>query len=540
MGTRLWLCGVVTATVAMLLVADAQGLGAAPEAHYLRIADGTGDIPTLNPHLYSTTTIGFLSELTMAYLTRWDAKNQPYPELATAIPTRENGGISSDGHTITYRLRRGVRWSDGAPFNADDVVFTANVVKNPANNETDPDAFNNIATIAEPDKYTVIFHLKKPDALFLPAFFGTAGGDVCILPRHLLKSYPNINNVPYDALPVGVGPFRYTAWKRSDSVELEANPYYWRGVPRLRRISYKLIGSRDTLLTLMQTGDIDLWPEVPPAYIDQVRAIDKLTTTVQPAPFYSHLDFNVQRPLVSDIRVRKAIRYALDRSMLISKVAHGHAILQESVVSPAVSIAPKDIPIVPFAPDKARALLDQAGWKVGPDGIRLKNGTRLSLSFPFYTGSAATDTQVEVIRSLLKDVGIEINTRKSAPAKFFAPAADGGVVYGKDWDTTFFTAQNGPGGDISNLFACDQMPPNGQNVLRFCNRELDSLFDQFATSYSLARRKELLRREVSLVIQQVPTIVLSVPEYGFSYNRKLTGFHPGLQTPFDQMMNVDI
>jgi peptide/nickel transport system substrate-binding protein len=531
------------ALLAAALFASSPAAGearGAAKTHYLRIADGTGDISTLNPHLDSTATLGFLSELTMAYLVRWGANNQPYPELATALPTRENGGISADGLTITYHLRRGVRWSDGAPFNADDVVFTTNAAKNPKNNEIDADAFAEVEHVDAPDPYTVIYHLKAPNALFLPAFFGSAGGDVCILPKHLLARYPTFNAAPYNALPVGIGPFRYIAWKRSDSVELEANPYYWRGAPRLQHISYKLINSRDTALTLLQTGEIDLWAQVPPAYIDHVEAIDNVTTIAQPAAYYSHADFNVQRPLVRDIRVREAIRYALDRPMLIRTVSHGHALLQESVVSPAVAIAPNDIPLVPFDPQKARALLEQAGWKVGPDGIRMNNGTRLSLFLPFYTGSAATDTQVEVMRSLLKDVGIEIDTRKSAPAKFFAPAAEGGVLYGSDWDMTFFSAQNGPGGDISSLFACDQMPPTGQNVLRFCDKALDALFVQFTTSYSVEVRKALLRQEVMLIVKEVPTIVLSVPEYGFSYNKTVTGFHPGLQTPFDQMMNVDI
>jgi peptide/nickel transport system substrate-binding protein len=261
---------------------------------------------------------------------------------------------------------------------------------------------------------------------------------------------------------------------------------------------------------------------------------------VQPAAYYAHADFNVSRPLLRDIRVREAIRYALNRPLLATKVSHGYMLLQESVVSPAVAVAPSDIPTVLYDPVKARLLLDQAGWKLGRDGIRVKDGKRLSLSFPYYTGSAATDTEVEVMRAQLRAVGIKINTHKLAPAKFFAPMSDGGILYSGRWDMTFFNAQNGPDGDISSLFGCDQMPPNGQNVLRFCNKKLDALFNQFTASYSISTRRALLKKEVELIVSQVPTIVLGIPEYGFSFNRKVTGFHPGLTTPFDQMMNVDI
>jgi ABC-type transport system substrate-binding protein len=144
------------------------------------------------------------------------------------------------------------------------------------------------------------------------------------------------------------------------------------------------------------------------------------------------------------------------------------------------------------------------------------------------------------MRSLLENVGIEMDTPRFPPQKFFADASDGGIVYGSDWDATFFTAQNGPGADISGLFSCDAFPPKGQNVMRFCNKTLDAWFGEFTRTYNVASRRALLKKEVSLIVAEVPTIVLSVPEYGFTYDRGVTGFHPGTQTPFDQMMNVDI
>jgi peptide/nickel transport system substrate-binding protein len=531
---------VLVAAAVLCSCTKTTGIGVATKTHHLRIADGTGDLPTLNPHLYTLTVLGFLSELTMAYLARYDQNNRPVPELATVIPTRENGGISADGRTITWHIRKGVRWSDGAPFDADDVVFTTHVVLNPANDEVGRDGWDLITKIDEPDKYTVVYHLSKPYASFLPTFFGTAGANPCILPKHLLEKYPNINAIPYNALPVGIGPFRYTAWKRGDSIELEANPYYWRGLPKLKRITYELIPSRDTLVTLMETGDVDLWPQVPPQYITDVKPIQRLTTILQPAAYYGHVDFNVTRPLVSDVRIRDAVRYALDRPTIMEKSLHGNGIVQESIISPAVSIAPQNISMVPYDPAKARSLLDAAGWKVGPDGIRTKNGQRLSLQLPFYTGSAATDNQVELMRAMLKAVGIEIQTRKFATSKFFDTYQNGGILYGGKWDMTLFLWQNDPGGDISNNWECNQIPPNGQNDTRFCNAQLDAWLERFKRTYSEGEHASLLDREVRLILSQVPTIVLDVPKFGFAYSRNLTGFHPGAQTPFDNMMDVDI
>ncbi len=514
--------------------------GTAPKTHYLRIADGSGDVPTLNPHLFTETTLGYISQMTQAYLVKYDAQNRPYPELLTVIPTQANGGISADGDTITWRLRKGVRWSDGAPFNADDVVFSTKAVLNPANNEVGRDGWNLITKIDEPDKYTVVYHLKHPYSPYIPTFFGSAGANPTVLPAHLLAHYPNINNIPYNSKPVGIGAFRVVQWKRADSIELEANPYYFRGMPEIHRITYKLVPSRDTLLTLLQTGDVQLWPEVFPSYIVQVKALPNVRTDVRPGIYYGHLDFNVTRPLVSDVRVRQAVRYALDRREIAAKISHGYSTVQESFVSPVLPYGPKDIPFIEHDPAKAGALLDAAGWKVGPDGIRVKNGRKLSLQFPYYTGVSTADDTVEMIRQQLRAVGIDIQTRKYAPAMFFAPYQNGGIVYGSKWDMTMFSWQDIPMPDYSNTFECNQIPPNGQNVTHYCNKEASKLMEQIKTTYDPKKQAELFAREVRMILADVPTIVLSVLNVGYAHSPNLTGYNPGAFTPFDNIGTVDI
>ena len=530
----------ILAVVGMLCSCTKAGTAPGAPTHSLTIADGTGDVPTLNPHLFTETTIGYISELTQAYLVKYDSDNRPYPELVTVVPTQSNGGISPDGKTITWHLRKGVRWSDGAPFNADDVVFSTKAVLNPANNEVGRDGWNLITKVDEPDKYTVIYHLRRPYSSYLPTFFASAGANPDVLPAHLLAKYPNINQVPYNAKPVGIGPFRVVIWHRGDNIELEANPYYFRGQPRIKNVTFKLVPSVDTLATLMQTGEVQLWPVVPSSMLDRMLALSNVKTDIQTSPFYAHLDFNVTRPLVSDLRVRQAIQLAIDRPELARKISHGHAVVQQSVMPSVVPFAPKDIPFVAFDPNKAKQLLDDAGWKVGPDGIRVKNGQRLSLQFPYFTGSASADDAVEFIRQALHTVGIDVQTRKFAPAVFFAPYQQNGIVYGSKWDMTYFSWQALPVADISNLWECNQIPPNGQNVTHFCNKELDSLLEQVKGTYDEAKQRELVDRELKIIDANVPTIVLDVPQVGYTHSPNLTGFHPGAWTPFDNMMDVDI
>ena len=530
----------ILAAAGMLCSCTKAGTAPKTLTHSLTIADGTGDVPTLNPHLFTETTIGYIAELTQAYLVKYDSENRAYPELVTVVPTQANGGISADGKTITWHLRKGVRWSDGAPFNADDVVFSTKAVLNPANNEVGRDGWNLITKVDEPDKYTVVYHLSRPYSPYLPTFFGSAGANPDVLPAHILAKYPNINQVPYNSKPVGIGPFRVVAWHRGDNIELEANPYYFRGQPKIKHITFKLVPSVDTLATLMQTGEVELWPVVPSSMLDRMLALTNVKTDIQTSPFYAHLDFNVTRPLVSDLRVREAIRYALNRPELVRKISHGHAVVQESVMPSVNPLAPKDIPLVAYDPAKAKQLLDDAGWKVGPDGIRVKNGQRLSLQFPYFTGSASADDAVEFIRQALRAVGIDIQTRKFAPAVFFGPYQQGGIIYGGKWDMTYFSWQALPVADISNNWECNQIPPNGQNVSHFCNKELDTLLEEVKGTYDEAKQRELLDRELKIIAANVPTIVIDVPQVGYTHNPNLTGFQPGAWTPFDNMMDVDI
>lgn len=261
--------------------------------HVLRIGD-IGEVTTLNPHLYSAASLSYLSEMTMAYLTRYDQHNELIPELATQIPSKQNGLVSGDGLTITWHLRKGVNWSDGVPFDGDDVVYSTNVINNPINNELSREHWDLVAKVDEPDKYTVIYHLKKPDSAVTQLF--STGLGPCILPKHLLSKYVTINHVDYNGKPVGIGPFRYVKWVRGDHIDVEANPYYWRGRPKLQKVIYKFIPDYNTLMTQLQTGEIDMWALVNWGFYPRVKALPNVTTTLTPGYLYVHLDFNEAPP----------------------------------------------------------------------------------------------------------------------------------------------------------------------------------------------------------------------------------------------------
>jgi peptide/nickel transport system substrate-binding protein len=504
--------------------------------HVLTISDA-GDPNTLNPHLGQSAPVANLSEMTMAWLIRWDKHNQPYPELATEVPTQTNGGVSKDGLTITYHLRKGVRWGDGAPFDADDVVFSTAVVNDPANNEAA--RFNQIASVDEPDKFTVVYHLKKPYATAVESFFSSCCANPSILPKHLLARYPNINDVPYNALPVGIGPFKFERWDRSKQVVLVANPLYWRGRPKLDKIVYKIVPDREQLLAQLAAHHVDMWYQFGGAYLARLQALRSYTIARKPSYAYSHFDFNLTHAAVADVTVRRALRLALDRQGIIDKLGHGVGIVQDSA-TPVTAPYFADLGTTPYDPPKADALLDQAGWVRGPDGIRAKDGIKLDLAVAVTAGQSDTDKQLESVANDWRRIGVGLHVDHYPPALMFAPVQQGGVLYGGKWDVVFFAWAADPLGDYSSLYGCNAFPPDGQNTLHWCNRTAQAALDAFFGHYQQSERNADVKSVMQEFVNEVPSIVSALREDLFAYNKDLKNYDPNNVTPFDDMMNVDI
>lgn len=507
--------------------------------HVLTFTDA-GDINTLNPHLGTFAAIGLLSSLTMAYLIKWDEHNQPYPELATEVPTQANGGVSKDGLTITFHLRKGVKWSDGAPFTADDVVFSTNVVNNPANNEVGRTGWDQIARIDEPDKYTVVYHMRKPYSPFVETFFSSAGANPCILPKHLLAKYPNINNVAYNSLPVGIGPFKYERWDRAQQVVMVANPLYFRGAPKLKKIVYKIIPDRNTALAQLEAHEIDMWYLVPGNYLQRVQGITGYDVTRRPSYFFNHMDFNIQRPAVRDVAVREAIRLALDRQAIIEKIGHNVGTVSDVTTPLSAPYSVKTIPPTKFDLAAANALLDKNGWVRGVNGVRSKNGVSLNLDLASSAGTPDVDEEIELMRQWFKDIGMTLNVRRYQAPQMFAPVQDGGVIYGNKWDIVFFAWLNDAIGDYSSEYGCQSFPPNGQNDLRWCNRRAQAAMDALFTHFDQARRNRDVLTVQQEFVKDVPSIVMALREDIIAQNKDLKNFHPNNITPFDNMLDVDI
>jgi peptide/nickel transport system substrate-binding protein len=494
----------------------------------LRYAD-VQDVSNLDPLLRLEAVGTDLDMFIYGFFFNIDDKMRYVPELATEVPTPANGGISKDGLTITYHLRHGVKWQDGAPFTAHDVVFTTHAILNPANNIESRSGWDQIASVEAVGDYEVKFHLKKLYAPAVATYFSESGL-YPVLPAHLLEKYADVNHAPFNDHPIGTGPFKFVKWVHGDRIELAANPGYWRGAPKLRRIIYKVIPNEVTILTQLKTHEIDAWFRAPSNMYGQLKDLPGHRLQMTPSLIFSHIDFNMKNPLFADIRVRRAINYGIDKHAIIEKITHGVGLPAYSDVAPLSWAYDTDVMHYDFDPAKARSLLFQAGWAPGPDGILRKDGQSLTLTLSTVAGSAngvAVDT---LVQESLKGLGVDVVLKDYPAGLFFDSAQNGGILNAGKYDMASFSWVAGVDPDDSSLYMCDMFPPAGQNNLFWCDPTLDAAERGALGTYDQIARKKyyaVIQRELA---DQSVTIFTYFQRQLFVTPLSMTGFVPAPAT----------
>lgn len=508
--------GALVLVAAMLVGCTRVGTGSAggpnaggnPWTHHgvLRMAN-ISEPDSLNPVIGNFQIDSDLSMLWAGYFFNWSDRSEFVPELATQVPTNANGGISKDGKTIVYHLRRGVMWHDGKPFTADDVIFTYHAIMNPNNNVPSTVGYDLVTAIDKLDPYTIKVHLKAPYAPFVSAFFSMSGTPYPVLPAHLLAKYPNINHADFNQQPIGTGPFMVQRWQRGSKIVFVANPHYWRGPPKLQRIEYNPIPNDNTIVTLLQSHEIDLEYNAASANYEILKNIPGTVTTLTPFTQYTEIALNLRRPALSDVRVRRALWYAIDVPTLVRNVTHDIAIPGHSDQPAFLWAYNPNVTHYDYSPAKAGALLDAAGWNVGADGIRAKDGKRLTLDMAIPSGGATGVAVSVLVQRYLHDVGIDGQVKSYTSSLFFATYGAGGITQTGKFDLGFFSWVNGTDPDDSTLFMSDQWPPHGQNVYHFHNADLDAAEHMALTNYDRPTRKKAYDRIQAILADQVPLIV---------------------------------
>lgn len=531
------------ALAAIILLAACSKAGTGPAAGggegnawtrpgVLRYAENQ-DIKSLNPVLDASATTGDLSMFIYSYAVRYNDKAQPVPDALSEVPTIANGDVSKDGLTLKYKLRHNITWQDGQPLTCEDLKFTWQVVMNPKTNISTTDGYKDIKDIDCSDPYVAVIHMKKLYAPYLQQLWGV-NGNAPILPKHLLAKYNDagsINTAPYNSLPIGSGPFKVVEWQRGNEVRMEAYPKYFMGKPKLNEVVFKIMPDENTMETQLQTHEIDMlargtginWPRYQALAADPKNGLKAIRVD---SFLFDHIDFNLRNPILSDRNVRVALAYAINRDEIIQKIMHGSAVAAETDQSPQLSWAyTNDIEHHPFDPAKARQILDADGWKVGPDGIRVKNGQRLE--FDLSTQTEATNGRAiqTLIQRQWHNVGVQADVKNYATAQMFQNGA-AGVLEGGHYDAAIFAWSAAADPDDSSIYSAHDLAPLGQNSLFWTNARATAAMDDALQTVDQNRRKADYKIVQQEMAKDVPTIIISFRKEPFVYNTDLKGFDP--------------
>ncbi len=486
----------------------------------------TSSLKTLNPLLSTEESEAQAEVLVLDPLVTTDDRGNNIPILAAKVPTRENGGISKDGLSITYHLRHNVRWHDGVAFTSRDVQFSWQAIMNPASLISTRHGYDAVTRVDTPDRYTAIFRLKRPFAPAVQTFFALSDAPFMIVPAHILAKYHDLNEVPFNAAPIGTGPYKIVRWLRGDRIEYVANDDYFLGAPKIRHIVIHYVPDENTIAQQLRTHEIGWFVQATPHLYPQLRSIPGVVVHLVPFNGYEALMFNTQRPPWNDARVRRAMGLAIDKAAIVAKVTYGTTVAaREDLPSflwasdPAAGTARHDLPA-------ARALLDSAGWREAPTGARMHGGRRLTLNLAYDTDSATDRSLGVYIASALREAGIDVQLKGYSISLFYAPAAGGGPLASGNFDAALQQWYAGSDPDDSTQLLCSEFSPHGWNWEKYCNPAMDAAQAVALSNYDRSTRKSAYSKIESLLARDAPFVYLFWPRQIEAVDARLRGFRP--------------
>ncbi len=519
---------------------------AAPEARAARdeLVIGMTQFPdTLNPIINAMLAKSYVLAMTRRPLVTYDQSWELVCMLCTELPTIDNGLAKRetlpDGRTgmaLTYTIQSGATWGDGTPVTTRDVLFGWEVGRHPLTGVADSDFYRRITAIDAHDDRRFTVHLDK---LF---YDYPARGSVPLLPAHLERdafAEPREYRyrTRYDADPTNpglyYGPYRITEVVSGSHVVLEPNPTWWGDAPHFKRIVVRVIENTAALEANLLSGAIDYVAGELGFSIDQGLSFDRrhsgrFTILYKPGLIYEHIDLNLDNPILKDIRVRRALLYALDRKKLVQKLFGGKQPVADSNVNPLDWVHSDETPTYAYDPDRAKALLDEAGWTDVRGGVRHNpNGARLTLRLMTTAGNKIRELVEQVLQSQWRKVGIEV-TIKNEPARVFF----GQTVARREFPALAMYAWiSSPESVPRSTLHSDMIPTeannwSGQNAPGFRSAEMDDLIESTEVELDRETRRGYWKRMQEIYAGELPVLPLYFRAEPYIFPPWLTGVEP--------------
>lgn len=501
---------------------------------------------TLNYFLADAAIVRQAAEATsMTGLVTINENGEYVPMLAQELPSLENGGLSEDYLTVTWKLREGLKWSDGKAITSDDVRFTVEVLSNPDSGAlSGTGGFDAVTGVETPDDLTTVITYSTPYPGYLDQF---AYG---LLPRHATGEPTNMANWAWNRNPVSAGPFIVSEWVSGESITMTRNPnYFEEGKPYLDSLVFAIVPEPAAQTAMMLNGEAQfhLWPGEFKADYDELLK-GKASQHLIPGIWNMSIDFNLSapfdgdpsaaapHPILGDIRVRQAIASAIDYQTLQQDVLQGG--VSDSTNPFAYGWYQCDLPRkFGFDVEKANQLLDEAGWVMGDDGIRVAqgalyaaDGTRLSLELQGYTAFDPLQLTEEFIVENLKAVGIEARIQNYDFSIIFGAYEDNSPRAVGDFDMLIFdrgftTEPQGYNFDAyhsSRITTAEN--PTGGNYFRWVNPAVDAALETAGTSFDIQTRKDAYCTVGQAVIDDLPQVYLYLFQDNYGVADSLTGY----------------
>jgi len=462
------------------------------------VVGALGHPDTLNPLLAESDAGRALVPLLFDSLLAFDPMSgQLTPRLA------EEWRVSSDSRTITFTLHSGARWHDGQPLTADDVVFSIQAARDPAQDSLYGPTLNHVLAVDAPDNKTVIVRL---DVAHCPSL--AALGELPIVPQHLLEN-SEVNPTAFGDAPVGSGPFAFEGWTPAGELRLTRHDGYWGGAPFLDAWSYRAYDSLPELQQALENGEIDA-AMLPPGHLPATADLEAAYSAYYyPAPEYEFVAFNNDHPVLRDARVRRALSLAIDREQLVQQVLHGNGELMAASLPALHWTADTALQPPPYNPDEARQLLAEAGWSDSDgDGWLDRDGERLRMPVRTNGGNRLREGLASLVASYYRAIGVD------ASVELVAWGALVDDIFTHDFGMLVFGWPLRAEPDQSRWWLSTQDEiGSGDNFVSFSDRRVDRLLQEAATASACesGERAEAYRQIQHALAEERPYDFLLIP-----------------------------